>query len=650
VALALTLRAWGLQWGLPYVEHPDEPSILGTALEMVREGDPNPGRFDKPSLFFYLLAGATHMHAAWGLRAGLYASLQDLPASVGLFTTTPQLFVWNRAVTALLGALTVAALYLLGRAMFDARVGLLAALALAASAFHMQHSAYITTDVPSALGVVVCMLGAWRVVAQGGTGAYVLAGLGAGLAVGTKYNAGVVVLAPLVAHLLRYGRTSLRQGGNGLALSALAAVLTFVLTTPFALLDAPAFLGGLLRLDDNYGGDSTTLAQRLTLLRVRTWDYGSFFWGRALYATGCLLVLAGLPLLLRKAWRQTLLLLTVILAELVALALYKVHFMRNVMAVYPLVVLLPAAAAALLADLLARPVLRRALFGVLGLALLAPQVVETAWLLRYSNRPHTMAVAAERLRALPRGMRAAVETNPVQWSGDPVVFPVEHLGARELEWYRANGFRYLLVNDERRDPKQELPGALEAIRASAEVLEQYPPRRAGVQPGPGGALLDLGEHLEAMRFARREVGFGGKLRLLGYELAPGDLRAQITPLEGRDERAFRVAQPAQINLYWRATAPIERDYTLFVHLVNGSGERVAQRDLPPRHDDYPPSRWQAGELVIDRADLAIPALPPGQYRLLIGLYDAATGERLPLEVPGMQPDEAFELATISILP
>jgi hypothetical protein len=48
-------------------------------------------------------------------------------------------------------------------------------------------------------------------------------------------------------------------------------------------------------------------------------------------------------------------------------------------------------------------------------------------------------------------------------------------------------------------------------------------------------------------------------------------------------------------------------------------------------------------MVIDRADLALPALAPGEYRLLVGLYDAApAGQGLPPNVP--EPT----LATISI--
>ena len=98
---ALLLRLYALGWGLPYVEHPDEPALVELVVRMVRNGDPNPHSFLYPSLFFYLLAAATRLHAWWGISHGLYSSLQDLPLKTSLYTTSSGLYLWNRAVTAL---------------------------------------------------------------------------------------------------------------------------------------------------------------------------------------------------------------------------------------------------------------------------------------------------------------------------------------------------------------------------------------------------------------------------------------------------------------------------------------------------------------------------------------------------------------------
>src|SRR5207237_2295135 len=140
---ALFLRQYARGWGMPYVEHADEPALVEVTVRMVRNGDLNPHTFLYPSLFYELLAAATRLHVWWGIDHGLYTSLQDLPLKTSLFTTSPDLYRWNRAVTALLGAATVPALYLLGQRMFDRRTGLLGAALLTVAVFHVEHSHYI---------------------------------------------------------------------------------------------------------------------------------------------------------------------------------------------------------------------------------------------------------------------------------------------------------------------------------------------------------------------------------------------------------------------------------------------------------------------------------------------------------------------------
>ncbi|MCS6842437.1 MAG: phospholipid carrier-dependent glycosyltransferase, partial [Roseiflexaceae bacterium] len=84
--VALIPRFWAIDWGLPYVEHPDEPALVETAVRMVQENDWNPRRFMYPSLYFYLLASVAFLHAQWGIATGIYSSLADLPLKTYLFT------------------------------------------------------------------------------------------------------------------------------------------------------------------------------------------------------------------------------------------------------------------------------------------------------------------------------------------------------------------------------------------------------------------------------------------------------------------------------------------------------------------------------------------------------------------------------------
>ncbi|MFQ5576961.1 MAG: hypothetical protein ACE5G8_08235 [Anaerolineae bacterium] len=58
---------------------------------------------------------------------------------------------------------------------------------------------------------------------------------------------------------------------------------------------------------------------------------------------------------------------------------------------------------------------------------------------------------------------------------------------------------------------------------------------------------------------------------------------------------------------------------------------MAQWDRQPLDGAYPTPRWQTGEAITDPIPLPLPdSLPPGEYRLALGLYRLDTLERLPL--------------------
>jgi hypothetical protein len=106
-----------------------------------------------------------------------------------------------------------------------------------------------------------------------------------------------------------------------------------------------------------------------------------------------------------------------------------------------------------------------------------------------------------------------------------------------------------------------------------------------------------------------------------------------------------------VTLYWQAANPTSVDYTAFVHLTGPDGEIVAQGDSPPQAGQYPTSYWDAAEQVQDVHIVPLPAdLSAGQYRLTIGLYNAADGQRLPaMRSDGTRwPDDALQLKTYSI--
>jgi len=103
-------------------------------------------------------------------------------------------------------------------------------------------------------------------------------------------------------------------------------------------------------------------------------------------------------------------------------------------------------------------------------------------------------------------------------------------------------------------------------------------------------------------------------------------------------------------LEWRATAPCERDYTTFVHLLDEHGRIVAQTDSQPRDGRYPTSIWGPGEVVPDQYAIIVPPdLPPGEYGMVVGMYHLESGERLPVRsVAGTATGDSVELARIEV--
>jgi len=84
-----------------------------------------------------------------------------------------------------------------------------------------------------------------------------------------------------------------------------------------------------------------------------------------------------------------------------------------------------------------------------------------------------------------------------------------------------------------------------------------------------------------------------------------------------------------LTLYWEARETPSADYQIFVHVLGAGPDPVAQGDGPPLMGDYPTTMWAPGEIIVDPHLVALPAdLPPGRYRLLVGMYDLATMARL----------------------
>ncbi len=133
--------------------------------------------------------------------------------------------------------------------------------------------------------------------------------------------------------------------------------------------------------------------------------------------------------------------------------------------------------------------------------------------------------------------------------------------------------------------------------------------------------------------------FGTAINLVGYSLTPATARP---------------GDALALTSYWQATTRPEADYTAFVHLFapgEEAGPPAAQSDSPPCGGDYPTSRWEQGEIVVDTRTLTVPAdYTANSARLAVGMYLPPLPDRLPITgTRAALPDGRLLLTEISIV-
>ncbi|GAC1400397.1 MAG: hypothetical protein NVSMB52_13970 [Chloroflexota bacterium] len=127
-----------------------------------------------------------------------------------------------------------------------------------------------------------------------------------------------------------------------------------------------------------------------------------------------------------------------------------------------------------------------------------------------------------------------------------------------------------------------------------------------------------------------DAAFGDLVALRGYALSA------------------EVVQPGDtltVTMYWQGRKKSPVDYTVFVHVIDESNRKAGQHDGQPGDGARPISSWQPGEIVEDQVNIAINKdAPPGQYHVVVGLYNLATMQRLRIANIG----DTLELSAVTV--
>ena len=259
LVIALGLRLYGINWdsGSDFSLHPDERSIVWTAHQLSPDSfkdptelldvensslvprDPNVltghGVYNYGSFPFYLLESGSWLV---GLLPGIDKTNQYTMTIIG------------RTFSALLDTGSVFLVFLIGRRLFNSRVGLLAAAFTTFAVIHIQLSHFYTTEVMMTFFSALSFLFLIGVAQEDRKRDAALAGLFFGLALATKFSMAAFLPAVFVAPVLyalrgedsrvvswAFDRERFRAALKSLGIMLGVMAVVFVLAQPYALLD-----------------------------------------------------------------------------------------------------------------------------------------------------------------------------------------------------------------------------------------------------------------------------------------------------------------------------------------------------------------------------------------------------------------------------
>ena len=148
---------------------------------------------------------------------------------------------------------------------------------------------------------------------------------------------------------------------------------------------------------------------------------------------------------------------------------------------------------------------------------------------------------------------------------------------------------------------------------------------SGPEPATAGALVPV-----------EQISIQGRPRLFELPAIQHPMFAQLgegVHFLGYDleDDGVRPGETLHLTLYWQAADDSAVSYTVFTHLLDANSQLWGQQDSIPGQGSLPTTGWLSGEVVVDEYEIEIDAgAPQGEYVIEIGMYQAETGERLPV--------------------
>jgi len=451
--VATLLRFIGIKPGYNQF-HSDEPIIYGVAVDMIRNGNLDPGRLDYPGVsiyvnywsyrlsfipFYWLKYYITHVSQI--LEGTIHLPISPLEARTILQTyifghREINVLFWSRYITAIFGVGCVWLIYILAKKLFSLEVGLIAALLLTFNFRHVLNSHIGLPDVYNAfflLLLLIMIVNLWR---KPSIKNYFWTGVVAGLFFSVKYQfIGFIPL--LLIHLSSSfeGRAiNLKKLFAPAAwICALVVTLTFFLANPYFLINIENAFYWMETISQKYSM-GIKLFNFYPYSYLYHIDYGPIEF---------LFALAGLLVLTLKDFKKSLIFWSVIAPFFFLMTYYSYggFYVRNFITTTPLFLI----TVAYLVDLLTKE--RRWLTAILLMAILFVPAKNSLISVYYYTKPWNYGLTADWMKNnLPTG--AVVAAHPFDPPGGPEVTKTEFKlgGAYGLAEHQENGAQYALIN------------------------------------------------------------------------------------------------------------------------------------------------------------------------------------------------------------
>ncbi|MFC1807389.1 ArnT family glycosyltransferase [Candidatus Omnitrophota bacterium] len=255
ILIGILLRLWGIDFGLPFLYHQDEPIVVNHALAY-GSGDLNPHFFIIPPLTSYILFFFYGIKFTILILFGLINGTEAF--AISFFRDPSSFYLLGRlAIGFLPSIISIYLTYRLARKFFSFEAALYSALMMAVAFLNVINAHYIYTDNLLVMLILCAYLAIISMAKTPSIRNYILCAISIGIGIAVKYNAAILVVPFFLAHIFANNIRNPKSiiFSKALIISIGVMSLAFIVCNPYALLDFRFFLLSIReRINGNYIG------------------------------------------------------------------------------------------------------------------------------------------------------------------------------------------------------------------------------------------------------------------------------------------------------------------------------------------------------------------------------------------------------------